>query len=583
MSNPQRYRTGSGVIFASTPGDPVSLNNHWTESQEYEILRRLDAIFTNPSIPKVAQNAPFDIGFLAKQFGIIVKSLLMDTMVAWHTLYSELPKGLDFLASILTRIPYYSDHDNADDIQEWTYNCWDACATWEISHVIEEELRNNGLLEFYENHVQPTIFAVTRTSHRGVLIDEHRRAAKTSQVTAAMESSTRELQLETGNPEFNPNSSKQLADLLYNKLRLPVQLSFKRQPDGSRNPTADKNARDQLAKRFPEHAPLLRKIDTFSENETLLTGFLRRPTRADGRMYTHFNVAGTVGSRLTSSDPIVEPGTNLQNIPIRKTPDFRGLFIADAGWTWVKLDLKAAEYMVVVWAANIQRIIIRFISDPKFDPHRLSASQIYAIAEEMVTNEQRDYGKNGNYGGNYGMTAPKAAIVWKIMESAARFLLDRYHSTNPEIRRDYWGMIQQMIRTNRTIISPLGRRRMFFGRLEDNPYADIFRDAYNYYAQNIVGDVINRGLDLIDEIVPEEKCRCILQVHDEIDALVRHDSLNEVLPMMKKLVEYPIEFPGVPQPLVIPAELSYGPDWYYQTKWKGEIVHTLHRGELVHG
>lgn len=571
MSNPYRFRQGSSIIYEAGPETSGQLNNHYREEEEYCILKELDRVFQDQDIEKVAQNAPFDIGHLAKQFGVICKGLVCDTMVAWHTLFSELPKGLDFLASIFTRVPYYSDHDNSDDLSHWTYNCWDAAVTWEISWKLQTELRSNGLEEFHSNHVQPSLFAATRTENRGILIDEETRTKRREETVKRVEDLKKELQVLTSNPAFNPNSPLQLQKFFYETLKLPIQYSHKRKPDGSRSVTTDKNSRDALAKRFPEHAAKLQLVDQFSSYETLLTGFLNRPVRADGRMYTHFNIAGTRTGRASSSDPIVEVGTNLQNIPIRDHPTFREVFVADPGWSWWKCDLKSAEYMIVMWGANVQRVIQRFLDDPNFSAHKWAASKTYGIPEELVDKKSKEYtyAKNGNYGGNYGMSPAKAALVWHMSEAEAKIILDNYHKLVPEIKGVFWKLVQHMILTSRTITSPMGRKRMFFGRIEKNPsdQDEIFREAYSHYAQNLVGDLINRAWHLLDDILPEDEAKVILQVHDELDVLIRHGYEAKWAPVIKNVMEYPLHFPGVPQPLVIPAELSYGPNWYKQTEW----------------
>lgn len=570
MHDPAQHKRGQGVIQLEGGG---RFTNFYTEDEEHAILSALYHIFANPFIRKVAQNAPFDMVRLAKQFGIHVAGLELDTMVGWHTLYSELPKGLDFLCSVLTRVPYYSDHDNNVDISEWTYNCYDAAVTWEISDPIIRELQQAGLWEVYENHVQPTLLAATRTEHRGILVDLKKREEMAKRVEIEVEQLRSKLCTLAGRHDFNPGSPKQLQELLYERLGMPKQYARKRNKDGIKPVTTDKVARDQLAKRYPEHAPTIYIIDEWSTKDTLLTGFLRRPVRADGKMYTHFNIAGTVNRRSASSDPGDEPGTNLQNIPVRTSPEFRDLFIAQPGWSLIKADYSAAEYMVVIWRAKIKRIIDRFLNEPGFSPHVMMASQIYKIPEDKVDreSEQYQYAKNGNYGGNYGMMPDKAAITWKVPLPVARFVLSEYHKAVPEISQVYWKDIQREITSTRTLISPLGLRRIFFNRIEENGGAqqEIFRDAYNGFPQGVVADLINRAWHLLDRILPEPECHVLLQVHDELVFHCRNDVLWKWLPVIKRVMEYPMAFDGVP-PLVIPADISYGPTWYkkQQTKWK---------------
>lgn len=116
-------------------------NSHWPEEHEMVILGELNRVLGDPGIPLIAQNFPFDAGMLLREFGIVCRGLWMDTMVAQHCAYSELPKGLDFLGSIYTRVPYWSDYDAWSDDACWVYNCFDASVTYEVALALEKELK----------------------------------------------------------------------------------------------------------------------------------------------------------------------------------------------------------------------------------------------------------------------------------------------------------------------------------------------------------------------------------------------------------------------------------------------------------
>lgn len=573
MSLPGQYNPGTHIIPTETCSG--EFNNHYSEEDEYAILAGLDKVFYNPNIRKVAQNFPFDAVRLAKQFGIRVRGLELDTMVGWHTCYSELPKGLDFLASVLTRVPYYSDKNNAVDLEEWRYNCLDACVTWEITDPIIKSLKDLNLWEVYKNHVEPTLFAATRTENRGILVDLAKREKMLVEIEHEIEQIKAKLAAITGLPDFNPNSPKQLQDLFYNKLGMPTQYARKRNAAGQKPATTDKVARDNLAKRFPQHADVIRLVDEFSTKETLVSGFLRRPVRLDGRTYTHFNITGTVTRRSSSSDPGDEVGTNLQNIPVRSSPTFRDLFIARPSYVLIKADLAAAEYMYVVWRTPIPRIIERFVKEPDFSPHKMMASKIYRIPEHLVDKKSMEYrrAKDGNYGGNYGMMEDKAAILWRTTRQEAKFVLDSYHRETPEIRGKFWKDVQHAITTTRCITSPSGCKRFFFGRIvqDGGDQQEIFRDAYSHDAQSHIADTINRAWHLCDECFDQEdECRVLLQVHDELVFECREDLVDAYCRRIKNIMEYPVVFPGVEYPLIIPAEISYGPTWYQQKNWRAE-------------
>jgi DNA polymerase I-like protein with 3'-5' exonuclease and polymerase domains len=145
----------------------------------------------------------------------------------------------------------------------------------------------------------------------------------------------------------------------------------------------------------------------------------------------------------------------------------------------------------------------------------------------------------------------------------AKFILDSYHKAIPEIAV-WWFNVQRQLATTRCLESPLGGRRLFFGRLDD----DTFREAYSHSAQSTVADLMNRALHLCEETFNENDCRVVLQVHDELVLEVRADSTTaqHYIQRLRNIMEYPMRFSGIAEPLVIPADISIGVNWYDQVK-----------------
>jgi uracil-DNA glycosylase family 4 len=574
MSSPYRFRPGEiGNLLSDTPGSQSQMSSHWKEDEEYVILQELDRILSDPEIEKTAQNYPFDSTRLEKQFGLVVKGLRLDTLLGFHCCYAELPKGLDFLCSIYTDVPYYSDYNVAADLEVWKYNCYDCAVTFEIVEPIERDLRQMGLDEFYTNHVQPAMFALTRAENRGIRVDKEVKEKERVELLKEVEyehkkkkwaqvgTLTQEIRDLVKWQEFNPKSPKQMCELFYDRLGMNKQFNPK-----TKSLTADEKAREKLMRMHPEHLGLLTLIDTWMEKITLINSFLSRELREDGRMYTHYNVAGTVTGRISSGKPLVdtdEATTNLTNIPRGK---FRRMFLADEGEFLIKADLKSAEWMVVCWACPVQRYIEKYRENPDWDIHRFAGSQVYSVPEEQITKEQRSYAKNGVYGGGYGMQPQRAASTWKVPIQVAAFVLDRWHKVTPEIKQLYWKKIQHAINSSRCIENMLGRKRMFFDRINYPPSEldQIYRDAYSHYPQSTVADIINRAFALMDHFFPESHCRLLLQVHDEIVGSCKREYVPQFVRLFKSFMEYPIVIPGAPTPLTIQAEVTVGPNWFEQ-------------------
>lgn len=538
-------------LLASTGSGP----SRWSVDEELTLIGDLYALLADPTVEKVLQNFPFDSTLLAREMGLHISNLHMDTLLAQHTCHPELPKGLDYQASIYTRIPYWSDYDATSDAETWKYNCYDVCSTFEISEVHDKQLVSLGVDEFYRHHVQPSMLALTRAQNRGIRIDAELRSALAVEARTKQSESLAKVKATTG-LDLNPNSPKQMQEFLYGKLKLPVQV--KKDKDKQLKPTCDEDALNKLIKRFPQHREVLEFCLNYREQTKLLGTFLEGDL-LNGKIYTSYNVAGTLTGRISSSTPIINPeaGGNLQQIP---RGSLRRIFIPDDGWVLIKSDLSQADFRVVIWLARVQRLVEK-LNDPKFDIHRWNAAHnIFNIPEEAVTKEQRTAAKASVHGSNYGMGPDKVVKLYpQFSYRQAEELQERYHRGIPEIKSVYWSETQAELQLNRTLITPFGRRRMFMGRWND----DLFRQAYAHRPQAVVGDIINRAFYLGDAILDERQCYPLLQVHDEIVWHCRKEAVATVVPIIRRLMEYEVKF-EMDLPLVIPADISVGSNWYDQ-------------------
>lgn len=578
-----------GATFSS------SLGSYWELEEEHQILLLLDQIFSSPNIAKYAQNFPFDSQILGREFGFTIRGPIFDTMAASHTLYPELPKGLDFLASMYTRIPYYSDYDSSSDLELWEYNCKDCVVTYQVASVLASDLRgrktdlfrtssggsipsqdsnlnpnleSNRLLhtswDFHSNHIEPTIIADTRISSRGILIDQKAREDIRKPYLEKMNDHLVIFQKLAGSP-VNPSSPKQMSIFLYTTLHLPVQFNQK-----TKKPTCDETAIEKLQNKYPQFSHMFTQLLSYRKYHKLISTYIDMPLSPDGRAMTSLSPVGTVTGRCSSQRTIWGYGGNLQNIPVKTDlgKPLRRMFIPDPGYILLKCDLSQAEFRLVVWFANIRRLIVKYLSDSNYDCHRWVASIIYKIVESEVVKSQRDVAKNGVYGGNYRMMPKRAAEVYELELSLATWVLNEYRKAIPEVPL-WWKEIESFLNTTRTLTNPLGRKRVFMDRLSD----DTYRDAYSHHCQCTVADVIHRAEYLAEIILYHLGCETLLQVHDELVFQCRIDRLNHCLPIIKNIMEYPLTIPGVPEPLIIPADISYGPNWLDTKKWKpGTIV-----------
>jgi len=544
-------RVGSSTLFIGSQDEVWK--NHWTAAQEKDILTRLDALLSDKLIPKIAQNFKFDAEFLLREFNIHVQGLYMDTMVAHHTIYSELPKSLDFLASIYTRVPHYSDHDPSIDVQEWTYNCLDCCVTYEVHLKLKQELQTHNLQEYYRNMAEAPMVMLSRCGSRGVLIDREALDENRTHHKSKSRKTLKELHAVLGKT-FNPKSPKQLKDLFYGTYKISPILHPK---TGAL--TLNEEALSKIAGDQPEHAPLIKHILNLRQSDKLLSTFLD-PTKLNdaGRMETSFNITGTVTGRISSSSTILGKGGNLQQIP---RGNIRRMFKADGGNTWIKVDLSQAEVRVVAWLANIPHLIERFSNDPSFDIHRWNATNIYGNKEEEVTRDQRNTAKAGVHGGNYGLGARKASSIFGLPYEDAKRSIESYRRALPQVQ-EWWAKIDKEITDTRSLTTPLGRRRVFLGRIDN----ETFRSGYSFIPQSVVCDVINRAIVVLESVLQAEGAYPILQVHDEIDFLCPTDNVPTAIQKIRNVLEYPIDIEGIVAPLIIPCDIAIGANWHDVTE-----------------
>ena len=201
----------------------------------------------------------------------------MDTMLVHHACYCEFPKSLDFLCSMYTQHPRYSDYDASVDEEVWRYNCMDSLVTFECAETIEREARELHVWDFYKQHIEPEMIGLTRMQNRGALIDIQLRARLAARQMFELAKSLEEMKQAT-DVEFNPGSSKQVQEYLYETLKIP-----KKYHKSTGAVTADEETLKGIAARYPRHSEAVRSILGYRKAQKLLGTFLTsRLSRGDG-------------------------------------------------------------------------------------------------------------------------------------------------------------------------------------------------------------------------------------------------------------------------------------------------------------
>jgi DNA polymerase len=284
----------SNTIISIAPRSS-SATSYWSKEDEIIVLRTLADVFVDSSVKKIGQNSiSFDQPRLEKEFGFVVNNHSMDTMHAWHVLYPELPKSLNFLCSILTDYnDYWNDKNTEDDMSLWKYCGMDAVVTLECGGKIESELRTCNLWTLYSTHVHKLAFALARAQRRGIKVDLGVMSEIHKVCKEALDERQKAVEKQIGK-EINLNSHAQVKRLLYEELGFPTVHN----KDGK--VSVDEEALRRLEKKYPGE-PILNNIIMYRKDSKLVSTYLNpNNVDEDGRMRTSWNASGTETGECTN-------------------------------------------------------------------------------------------------------------------------------------------------------------------------------------------------------------------------------------------------------------------------------------------
>lgn len=445
------------------------------------------------------------------------------------------------------------------------YNGLDSCITLEVNQKVGAELRGQNdpsarLIYDFERGMQgPALDMMLR----GFRIDRYQRGVEIDRLTknkSFLEGILNQFGMASWGRPINARSHVQLKELFYQVYNLPEQFRFER---GERKVTINREALEKLSA-YNQVLPLINSILAVRDTGKLLST-IQTEIDTDGRMRTSYNVAGTETGRWSSASSAFGTGTNLQNL----TPEIRRMFIADDGMMLCNIDEEQAESRVMgllIWA---------LCGDPSYllanetgDVHTAVARLCWPhlpwngdlrhdreIAERPFYRHfsYRDMSKRGGHLTNYYGTPPTMARNLKIEERVAADFQLVYFRAFPGLR-EYHHWVAREIGINQELTTPLGRRRIFFGRPGDD---STLREAIAYIPQSTVGDILNCALWRIWRYCPN--IELLAQVHDSICFQAQEKALPEEITRAKELAQIPFEFLG--KKLVIPVDAKAGWNW----------------------
>ena len=588
--------------------------SYWSVDEEIMIWKMIQRLLYSRYL--VGQNFlmydTFILGIQGFDLWKILDNVYMDTMEAFQCYQPSLPKSLAFLTSVYTREPYYKKEGkegikewspSVSDSQFWIYGCKDVLVVHEMFRQIEHDLKNMNMWnfykhnftgkvvagkersmnhrhfrKFYDRHVYGTSekklfdfdfeevkqemkdntgwkfyrrYYHSRAKHRlhltekGFLLDKKKRKELKVEIFKDVLEFQCQLNILTGR-NLNVKSSPQMKTLLYEDMKLRKQFLRGRI-------TCNEDAILKLSSENPSEVfDLILKV---RQARTLWSNYINVQHDSDDRVRSSYGFTET--GRFTSYKCPLRTGYNLQNWPYK----MRSMLRSDNDdYVLIEMDLSQAESRAVAWKSQDTELMHAYSTG--IDVHKLTASNIFETLIEKITKTRRYTGKRVNHAANYDIHPPKFAKVYNKdaaknnvnlidIKTAQRFMA-LHHTKHPSIRQVYQAELRREVEKTKTLYNYWGRRIVFYDRLGP----ELFRQAYAWWAQSLVGDLTNVIFDRVLHIV---KIPVLNQCHDSLIVHVHKDDVERTILKMKEVAEIPLLIEG--RQLIIPVDFAVGTHW----------------------
>ena len=522
-------------------------------------LAQLKPILEDEQIKKIGQNIKYDLTVFANH-GIEVQGVAFDTMLESYTQNSTGRHNMDDLAERYLGHKTIAFEEIAGkgknqltfdkialDVAS-EYAAEDADVTMKLHQTLFPELEKTPtLLKLFNDIEMPLVRVLSHIERNGVLIDPQKLLAQSQEIEQRLAEVEAEVHQAAGQ-EFNLASTKQLQEILFEKLGLPVK---KKTPKGA--PSTNEEVLEELAqeghivpKLLIEHRGLSKLKSTYTDK---LPQMINPKT---GRVHTSYHQAVTATGRLSSSDP------NLQNIPIRNEEGrrIRQAFIAREGYKIVAADYSQIELRIMAHLSHDEGMLKAFTEGK--DIHRSTAAEIFGVSLEEVTNEQRRNAKAINFGLIYGMSEFGLSNQLGISLQEARSYMDAYFNRYPNVLQ-FMTDIKTKAAEQGYVETLLGRRLYLPEIKSSNAMRRkaAERVAINAPMQGTAADIIKVAMIGIDKMIfGDENIKMIMQVHDELVFEVKAERVDHYSQLIKTEMEKAIK---LHVPLI--ADVGVGDNW----------------------
>ena len=525
------------------------------------VLNQITSLLSDPALMMVGHNLKYDLTVL-EAVGLVPRCTIADTMLMSYVLDAAGGRhDMDSLAKRILGVDTISYEDvcgkGAKQIgfaevpleQASEYASEDADITLRLFRHFEGRLETEPSLQsIYQDLELPVMLVLRDMENHGALLDGAILKSQSQSIGVRLEELEIEAQALAGR-SFNLASPKQLQEILFDEMRLPV---LKKTPKGA--PSTNEEVLQELALDYPlpklliEHRSLSKLKGTYTDK------LPEDCDPADGRVHTSFHQAVTSTGRLSSSDP------NLQNIPIRTDEGrrIRKAFVAPVGWSVMAADYSQIELRIMAHLSGDQSLVDAFARGD--DIHRATAAEVFDLEPMFVTDEQRRRAKAINFGLIYGMSAFGLARQLGIERAEAAAYIDRYFERYPGVRH-YMDATRAMAHDKGYVETVFGRRLtlpdIHARQVPIRQAAE--RAAINAPMQGTAADIIKRAMLRVNKVLDEADlgCNLLLQVHDELVFEVCDRDLDAAKSLVRVEMEAAAE---LAVPLVV--EIGSGESWF---------------------
>jgi len=524
------------------------------------VLAQLKPWLENPAKAKVGQHLKYDMHVL-QNHGIQLQGFAHDTMLQSYVLNAGGGRhDMDTLAlKYLGRSTVKFEDIAGKGKAQKTFNqieievagpyaAEDADVTLQLHQQLWPQLQAEpGMCAVYQELEVALAPVLERVEHTGVLIDSERLLEQSAEIVDQLAVVERQA-FDAAGAEFNLSSPKQLQEILFEKLGLPViRKTPKGQPSTAEDVLQELAHEYELPKLIIEHRSLSKLKSTYTDKLPL------QVNEKTGRIHTSYNQTVAATGRLSSTDP------NLQNIPIR-TPAGRRVrqaFVPADGYQMVAVDYSQIELRIMAHLSGDQSLLDAFAEGR--DIHAATAAEVFDLPLDEVATEQRRAAKAINFGLIYGMSAFGLAKQLEVGRNEAQQYIDLYFERYPGVKR-YMDETRQKAHDDGYVETLYGRR-LYLPEINSRngarrQYAE--RTAINAPMQGTAADIIKRAMIDVDDWLPDSgfDCRMIMQVHDELVFEIKADQVDAATAEIKAIMEAAAE---LNVPLV--AEAGVGKNW----------------------